>query len=152
MTRILILCTGNSCRSQMAAGFLRSFNLDLEVHSGGTHPAKSVSRGAITVMAELGIDISLSEPTSVDRYLGQSFDWVITVCDNAKESCPVFRGTVGRRLHIGFDDPAEATGTEEQILAEFRRVRDEILVRFREFSSTTLPHTHDNNRRFPSTR
>ncbi len=152
MTRILILCTGNSCRSQMAAGFLRSFNVNLEVHSAGTHPAKSVSRGAITVMAELGIDISHSVPTSVDRYLGQSFDWVITVCDNARESCPVFRGTVGRRLHIGFDDPAEATGTAEQVLAEFRRVRDEIQVRFREFCSTTLPHTHDDNRHVPPAR
>jgi arsenate reductase len=146
MTRILVLCTGNSCRSQMAAGFLRSFNVNLEVHSAGTHPAKSVSRGAITAMAELGIDISHSVPTSVDRYLGQSFDWVITVCDNARESCPVFRGTVGRHLHIGFDDPAEATGTAEQVLSEFRRVRDEIQVRFREFCSTILPHTHDDNR------
>ena len=149
MTRILILCTGNSCRSQMAAGFLRSFDVNLEVHSAGTHPAKSVSRGAITVMAELGIDISHCLPASVDRYLGQSFDYVITVCDNANESCPVFTGTVGQRLHIGFDDPAEATGTEEHILAEFRRVRDEIQARFREFYSTTLRHTDDNNRRVP---
>ena len=152
MTRILILCTGNSCRSQMAAGFLRSFDRHLDVHSAGTHPAKSVSRRAITVMAELGIDISPSVPASVDRYLGQSFDWVITVCDNARESCPAFRGTVGRRLHIGFDDPAEATGTEEHILAEFRRVRDEIQARFREFSSTTLRHTGDNNRHLPRAR
>ena len=149
MTRILILCTGNSCRSQMAAGFLRSFDVTLDVHSAGTHPAPSVSRGAVTVMKEAGINISHCVPASVDRYLGQSFDYVITVCDNAKESCPVFRGAVGQRLHIGFDDPAEATGTEEQILTEFRRVRDEILLRFRAFYSTTLPHTHDNNKRVP---
>jgi arsenate reductase len=136
----------------MAAGFLRSFDATLDVHSAGTHPAPNVSRGGVTVMKEAGIDIAHCVPASVERYLGQSFDYVITVCDNAKESCPVFRGTVGQRLHIGFDDPAEATGTEEQILTEFRRVRDEILVRFREFYSTILPHTHDDNKRVPPAR
>jgi arsenate reductase (thioredoxin) len=142
MTRILVLCTGNSCRSQMAAGFLRSFDPHLDVHSAGIQPALNVSRGAVTVMKEAGIDIGHCVPVSVDRYVGQSFDYVITVCDNAKESCPVFTREVGHRLHIGFDDPAEATGTPEQILAEFRRVRDEILVRFREFYATTVQRAH----------
>ncbi len=150
MTRILVLCTGNSCRSQMAAGFLRSFDSRLYVLSAGTHPAPSVSRGAVTVMNEAGIDISHYVPASVDRFLGQSFDYVITVCDNAKESCPVFTGTVGQRLHIGFDDPAEATGTPEQILAEFRRVRDEILVRVRAFYTNAVRCPHGTNGHFPT--
>lgn len=138
MTRILILCTGNSCRSQMAEGFLRSFDPDLEVHSAGTRPADSVHPLAVTVMKESGIDLSAAEPKSVDRFLHQTFDYVITVCDGARESCPVFSGAVTHRLHMGFDDPAAATGTREQILSEFRRIRDEISSRFHEFHSTTF--------------
>jgi arsenate reductase len=130
---VLILCTGNSCRSQMAEGFLRSFDSSLEVFSAGTKPALSVHPLAVKVMNEEWIDISRNMPKSVDEFLGRPFDYVITVCDGANESCPVFTGKVEHRLHIGFDDPAEATGTKEEILAVFRRVRDEINVRFRKF-------------------
>jgi len=130
---VLILCTGNSCRSQMAEGFLRSFDTSLEVFSAGTKPAAAVHPLAVEVMREDLVDISLNKPKSVDEYLGKAFDYVITVCDSANESCPIFTGKVEHRLHIGFDDPAEATGTKEEILAVFRRVRDEITVRFRQF-------------------
>ncbi len=133
MTKILILCTGNSCRSQMAEGFLKSFDPNLEVYSAGTAPAERVHPKAVQVMAEEGIDISKNYPKSVDQFIDQSFDYVITVCDAAKESCPVFTGNVKHRLHIGFEDPAEATGTEEEILAVFRKVRDEIKRDFRRF-------------------
>jgi arsenate reductase len=132
--RILILCTGNSCRSQMAEGFLKTFNPALEVYSAGTKAAARVHANAIRVMNEIGIDISTHHPKTVDQFLTQSFDYVITVCGNAKETCPVFIGTVTHRLHIGFDDPADATGTEEEILSEFRRVRDEIRMRFGAFN------------------
>lgn len=131
--RILILCTGNSCRSQMAEGFLKSFDKELEVYSAGTKPADKVNPRAIQVMKEIGIDISNGIPEDVNKYINQSFDYVITVCDNAKETCPVFIGKVGKQLHIGFEDPAEATGTEEEILSVFRKVRDEIKKDFYEF-------------------
>jgi arsenate reductase (thioredoxin) len=131
--RVLILCTGNSCRSQMAEGFLRSFDPILEVYSAGTRPAVCVSTRAVAVMKEIGVDISGHTPKSIDQFLSLPFDYVITVCDNAKEQCPVFTGQVRHRLHIGFDDPAEATGTEEEVLAEFRRVRDEIGDRLNRF-------------------
>jgi len=131
--RILILCTGNSCRSQMAEGLLRSFDPELEIHSAGIHPEKEVSPYAIKVMKEIGIDISGHYPKNVDLFTGGSFDFVITVCDNARESCPLFTGKVGKRLHFGFDDPADAKGTEEEILAVYRRTRDEIRRRFLEF-------------------
>jgi arsenate reductase (thioredoxin) len=130
MMRALILCTGNSCRSQMAAGFLASFDKRLDVHSAGTYPATRVHPRAIQVMKEAGVDISHSTTKSVDVYLNQQFDYVITVCDNAKESCPVFSGKVGRRLHMGFDDPSFFEGTDEQRMAEFRRVRDLIRSEF----------------------
>ncbi len=133
MTRILILCTGNSCRSQMAEGFLRSFDPALDVHSAGTHPATRVHPKAVLVMNEAGIDLSNAFPKNVDRYIDEPFDFVITVCDHAKETCPVFSGTVRHREHIGFDDPAEATGSEEEVMQVFRRVRDEIRQRFFEF-------------------
>lgn len=135
--RILILCTGNSCRSQMAEGFLKSFDANLEVHSAGTEPSGQIHPKAVQVMAEEGIDISAGYPKHVDPFLNHSFDYVITVCDNAKETCPVFTGNVTHRLHMGFDDPAEAVGTEEEILAEFRRVRDEIKREFGTFYKST---------------
>lgn len=131
--KILILCTGNSCRSQMAEGFLKSFDKNLEVYSAGTNPSNQVHPKAVQVMKEAGIDISKNYPKSVNQFLNESFDYVITVCDNAKETCPVFIGKVGKQLHIGFEDPAEATGTEEEILAVFRKVRDEIKRDFYEF-------------------
>ncbi|MGQ9643742.1 MAG: arsenate reductase ArsC [Ignavibacterium sp.] len=131
--RILILCTGNSCRSQMAEGFLKSFDSELEVYSAGTKPAEKVNPFAVKAMKEVGIDISNGIPENVDKYLKESFDYVITVCDNAKETCPVFMGTVKHRLHIGFDDPAEAVGTEEEVMPVYRRVRDEIKKEFKKF-------------------
>jgi arsenate reductase len=131
--RILILCTGNSCRSQMAEGFLKSFDPELEVYSAGTKPAEKVNPFAVKAMKEVGIDISNGVAEDVDKYLSQSFDYVITVCDNAKETCPVFMGEVKHRLHIGFDDPAEAVGTEEEVMPVYRRVRDEIKEKFYEF-------------------
>ncbi len=133
MTKILILCTGNSCRSQMAEGFLKSFDSALEVYSAGTAPSQRIHPKAVQVMAEEDIDISRGYPKLVDEFIAQAFDYVITVCDSAKETCPVFTGKVQHRLHMGFDDPAEATGTEEDILAVFRRVRDEIKRDFSKF-------------------
>ena len=109
--KILILCTGNSCRSQMAHGFLQSFDPTSQVFSAGTEPAE---------------------------YLGEAWDYVITVCGGANENCPLFTGKVGTRVHIGFDDPSHATGTPEFIVGEFRRVRDEIKARFHDFYSTHL--------------
>lgn len=131
--RILILCTGNSCRSQMSEGFLKSFDSELEVYSAGTKPAEKVNPRAVQVMNELGIDMSDSTPEDISKYIIQSFDYVITVCDNAKETCPVFIGKVKKQLHIGFEDPADAVGTEEEILAVFRKVRDEIQKDFYQF-------------------
>jgi len=131
--KILILCTGNSCRSQMAEGFLRSFDAEIEVFSAGTEPSNQVHPKAVIVMQELGIDLSGHHPQKVDEYLDDSFDFVITVCGHAKENCPIFLGDVKQHLHIGFEDPAEATGTEEEILEDFRRIRDEIRERMQAF-------------------
>lgn len=133
MKRILILCTGNSCRSQMAEGFLNSFDNRLEVFSAGTNPASHVHPKAIQVMSEIGIDLNKNYPKKVDQFVNDAFDFVITVCGNAKETCPVFIGKVGKQLHIGFEDPADATGTEEEILSEFRRIRDKIKEDFFKF-------------------
>jgi arsenate reductase len=138
MKKILILCTGNSCRSQMAEAFLRSFDAHLDVYSAGTRPAGRVHPFAVQVMKELGIDLSVHSPKNVDQFVNDSFDYVITVCDNARETCPVFTGRVGKRLHIGFDDPANAEGSEEEILNVFRRVRDQIREKMGEFYTTEL--------------
>ena len=128
--KILILCTGNSCRSQMAEGFLKSFDSRLEVYSAGTKPALHTNHNAVVVMIDMGINISKNNPKSVDLFLADPFDYVITVCGGAKESCPAFTGKVKNRLHIGFDDPAEVTGTPEKVMAVYLRVRDEIKERF----------------------
>ena len=136
--RILILCTGNSCRSQMAEGFLRQFDEHLHVHSAGTNPSDKVHPKAIRAMSEVGIDINGQEPENVDMYINDKWDYVITVCDNAKETCAVFLGKVNKQMHIGFEDPAEATGTEEEIMAIFRRVRDEIKRDFYQFYKENL--------------
>jgi arsenate reductase (thioredoxin) len=136
--KILILCTGNSCRSQMAQGFLQSFDRNLEVHSAGTFPSPVVNPSAIKVMAEAGIDISMNSPKSVHEYLDDEWDYVITVCDDANETCPVFIGKVKHRLHLGFEDPSKATGTDEFIMSEFRRVRDEIKTEFFKFYNDKL--------------
>lgn len=131
--RILILCTGNSCRSQMAEGFLRSFDSSLQVFSAGTKPAEKPNPNAVAAMKELGIDISGNQPKNVNLFTSDAFDYVITVCDGAKEICPVFTGDVKHRLHIGFDDPADAVGTADEVMAVYRRVRDEIRTRFYKF-------------------
>jgi len=128
--KVLILCTGNSCRSQMAQGFLQSFDKNIEVHSAGTEPAKQVNQTAVKVMHEAGVDISNHKPKIVDKYINDEWDYVITVCDNAKETCPVFIGKVKHRLHMGFEDPSHTKGTNDYILSEFRRVRDEIKMSF----------------------
>lgn len=131
--RILILCTGNSCRSQMAEGFLKSFAPEAEVFSAGTQPAETVHPLAVEVMKESFIDLSSQFPKLVDQFLNQHFDFVITVCGEANESCPAFTGQVGKRLHIGFSDPAKATGTPEEVLEAFRTIRDEIKNDFFKF-------------------
>jgi arsenate reductase len=136
--KILIICTGNSCRSQMAQGFLQSFDKNIEVHSAGTFPGTEVNTRAIQVMWEAGIDINTHYPKSVDRYLNDEWDFLITVCDQANESCPLFTGKVKQRLHIGFEDPSKATGSEEFIMNEFRRVRDLIKEEFRNFYKKNL--------------
>lgn len=136
--KVLILCTGNSCRSQMAHGFLQSFDASLEVCSAGTEPASQVNPKAIEVMHEAGIDISTHIPTHVNAYLDQEWDYVITVCGGANESCPAFTGSVGQRLHIGFDDPSKTTGSPEFIDSEFRRIRDEIKETFLRFYNTEI--------------
>ncbi|QYJ15911.1 Arsenate reductase [Rubrobacter xylanophilus DSM 9941] len=126
--RVLFLCTHNSARSQMAEGLLRHLGGDrFEVHSAGTE-ATRVRPEAVAVMAELGMDISGQESKTLDRYLGEPFDYVVTVCDAANEACPVFPGA-RERLHWSFTDPSQARGDEEERLAVFREVRDEIRAR-----------------------
>jgi len=131
--RVLILCTGNSARSQMAEGLLRhDGGKEYEVFSAGTRPSQ-VRPEAIQVMQEVGIDISDHRSKSVDEFEGQHFDYVITVCDNAKESCPIFPATT-KRLHWSLEDPAAVQGPEQQRLAEFRRVRDQLRICLRRFA------------------
>ena len=124
--KVLILCTGNSCRSQMAEGLLRSIDPALQVFSAGTKPEKQVNPNAILVMKEIGIDISSHHPKLVDQFINEEFDYVVTVCGNAKENCPVFTGKVHNRIHKGFEDPASASGSEEMVLDVYRKVRDQI--------------------------
>ncbi|MBP1673466.1 MAG: protein tyrosine phosphatase [Bacteroidetes bacterium] len=124
--KILILCTGNSCRSQMAHGFMKTIDSSLIVRSAGTKPEKQVNKYAVQVMSEIGIDISNHTPHFVDEYIAEPWDYVITVCDHAKEVCPVFTGNVKNRLHLGFEDPADATGTDEEKLIVYRKIRDQI--------------------------
>ncbi|MEF9924469.1 MAG: arsenate reductase ArsC [Muribaculaceae bacterium] len=131
--KVLILCTGNSCRSQMAHGFLQSFDKDITVCSAGTQATGTLNNGAVQTMAEVGIDISQNTSDSVERYLHEEWDYVITVCGEANETCPAFIGKVKHRLHIGFDDPSHAVGSAEFIKNEFCRVRDEIKLQFKEF-------------------
>lgn len=131
--RVLFLCTGNSCRSQMAEGLLRSLGGDrFEVHSAGSKPAGYVHPMAIEAMREVQLDLSGATSKSLTQFDGQSFDYVVTVCDNAKEDCPVFPA-VAKMVHWSFDDPASATGNDEQKMRVFRRVRDEIRHRVRRF-------------------
>ncbi|NBV42250.1 arsenate reductase ArsC [bacterium] len=135
--RVLILCTANSCRSQMAEGIARHLFFDrYEVFSAGVLPC-NVNQNAITVMAEIGIDISHHRSKSLNEYIGHSFDYVMTVCGNADQKCPIFPGPA-KRLHWPFEDPANACGTSEEILEEFRKVRDMIRKKFEQDWLTTL--------------
>lgn len=138
MAKVLILCTGNSCRSQMAHGFLQSFDKSLTVCSAGTEASGKLNEKAVAVMKEVGIDISQHTSDSVELYLNETWDYVITVCGGANESCPAFTGRVNERIHIGFDDPSHAVGTDEFIWSEFRRVRDEIKLAFYSFYTQNL--------------
>ena len=125
MQRVLILCTGNSARSQMAEGLLKHMAGDrFEVYSAGTEPG-SVRHEAIAVMKEIGIDISGNRSKNVNEFKGEVFDYVLTVCDNARETCPVYPGHTNR-LHQSFEDPAAVRGSEEERLSAFRRIRDQI--------------------------
>ena len=125
--KVLVLCTGNTCRSQMAHGLLESYGKDLAVYSGGVKAEPRVNPKAVLVMRELGIDISDHKPCKVDEYLDEEWDYVITVCDNADKTCPVFNGKVKHRLHMPFEDPSKVTtGTYEFQMNEYRRIRDEI--------------------------
>lgn len=134
--RVLILCTGNSARSQMAEGLLRhDAGNDFEVASAGIEPSR-VRPEAIEVMREIGIDISDHRSKPVDEFAGQDFDYVITVCDNANERCPIFPGAT-KRIHWSFDDPASVAGDNETRLNVFRRIRDEIQYRLRLFTAAT---------------
>lgn len=128
--KVLILCTGNSCRSQMAHGFLQSFDPQITVHSAGTEASGKLNEKAVQAMKEIGIDISHHTSDPVEKYLDEEWDYVITVCGGANENCPAFLGKVKKRLHIGFDDPSHANGTDAFIWSEFIRVRDEIKEAF----------------------
>jgi len=130
--KILILCTGNSCRSQMAQGFLQSFDSRMTVCSAGTAASGKLNEKAVKVMKEVGIDISHHTSDPIDNYLNDEWDYVITVCGGANEACPAFMGKVKHRLHIGFDDPSHVEGSQEYIWSEFIRVRDEIKSSFYE--------------------
>jgi arsenate reductase len=131
--RILILCTGNSCRSQMAHGFLQSFDPNITVCSAGTEASGKLNPKAVAVMKEIGIDISHHTSDPVEKYLGEEWDYVITVCGGANETCPAFIGKVKHRLHMGFDDPSQVVGTDDFIWREFIRTRNEIQEGFQKF-------------------
>jgi len=128
--KILIICTGNSARSQMAHGFLKSFDKRMNVFSAGTEPALRVNPMAIDVMKKAGIDISMHTPVNVENYITEPWDYVITVCDKANESCPLFPGKVRHRIHMGFEDPSEMKGNYVEVLNEFYRIRNEIRDEF----------------------
>jgi arsenate reductase len=117
----------------MAEGFLKYFGNELDVFSAGTHPENTVNPFAVKAMKEKGIDIRAHSPKNVDAFVNESFDYVVTVCDNAKEACPVFTGNVKYRLHIGFEDPALAKGSDEEKLEVYRKIRDEIEEEFKKF-------------------
>lgn len=136
--KILILCTGNSCRSQMAQGFLQSFDKRMQIFSAGTEPAARINPTAVKVMKEAGIDIGKNKPKNVDQYLSESWDYVITVCDDANESCPVFPGKVRNRLHMGFEDPSKVKGSYTEIMTAFYDVRNEIKDAFYELFESEL--------------
>ena len=129
---ILFLCTGNSCRSQMAEGFAHEMGLD--AYSAGTRPETRVNPFAVKVMAEIGIDIAQHTPEPISKYLDEKFDIVVTLCDNARETCPVFTGVSKHQIYHGFIDPADAAGSDGEITEVYRQVRDEIRVWVKELT------------------
>lgn len=138
MKRVLILCTGNSCRSQMAEGLWARLGAEeWESHSAGSKPSGYVHPLAVRAMKEIDLDISANRSKSVDEFNGQPFDLVVTVCGNAKDSCPVFL-SAHKVYHWPFDDPADATGTDDEKMVMFRRVRDEITTRIKAYLSGEL--------------
>ena len=136
--KILILCTGNSARSQMAHGILQNLNSELYVHSAGTNPTLRVHPMAVEVMKDLGIDISHHVPMNVEMYLTERWDYVITVCDGANESCPIFKGDVLHRVHIGFEDPAKEYASPEEERQGFLKIRDQIVLELFRFNARTF--------------
>jgi arsenate reductase len=137
MKKVLFLCTGNSCRSQMADGLINhDFAGQIEAFSAGTEP-HGLNPKAVEVMAEVGIDISANSSDHVSKYEGQNFDYVITLCGDANDKCPLFFGGV-KRSHIGFDDPPKATGSEEEVMNVYRRVRDEIRAQLGDYFRNEL--------------
>lgn len=135
--RVLFLCTGNSCRSQMADGIVNhDYAESIETFSAGTEP-QGLNPRAVEVMKEIGIDISQNSSDHISKYEDQSFDYVITLCGDANEKCPLFFGGV-QRLHMGFPDPPKATGTDEEVMAVYRGVRDDIRRQMREFFGREL--------------
>lgn len=143
MKKVLFLCTGNSCRSQMAEAYLQSLDSTMVVRSAGTNPCNVINPYAVRVMAEDGFDLSTHTTQNVTDYLPEPWDYVITVCENARETCPHFMGTVGQQLHIGFDDPAEAIGTDEEIMAIFRKIRDQIKAEIKSFYLFHIKQDHE---------
>ncbi|MAO33827.1 MAG: protein tyrosine phosphatase [Flavobacteriales bacterium] len=136
MRKVLILCTGNSCRSQMAEGLLSSFAADTKVYSAGTKPEK-VNPFAIKAMEQIGIDISENDSNHVDEYVDFDFDYVFTVCDNAKEICPVYN-RAKQVIHRSFMDPADAKGTDSEQLAVYVEVRDQLSEYFKDFAMKNI--------------
>jgi len=135
VNKILILNASNSCISQMAEGILKSFNKNFEIFSAGTEPAEEINPYAIKVMLEIGIDISMNKPKNVNEFLDKEFNYVITLCNKAKETCPEFTGKVKKYIHVEFDNPCKESGTEEEILNAFRKIRDQIKVEFFKFNA-----------------
>lgn len=122
----------------MAQGFLQSFDKRLEVSSAGTEPAQKINQNAVRVMHEAGVDISCNRPENVSKYVNDGWDYVITVCDEANETCPVFQGKVKHRLHFGFEDPSQFKGNEDELINEFRTIRDKIKITFYGFYKKSL--------------
>ena len=147
MKKILILCTGNSCRSKMAQACLQHMDAGLCVRSAGTHPTHHTHPLAVQVMNESGMPITDLQPHDVKDYVNEEWDVVITVCDHARESCPVFTGTVKQRLQISFPDPSLSKGTMEERLAVFREARDRIIQSFNDFYHQYIQDTHGHQER-----
>ncbi|MCZ6776206.1 MAG: arsenate reductase ArsC [Ignavibacteria bacterium] len=138
MKKVLIVCTGNSCRSQMAEGWVRHYSGGkIEAYSAGTRPGLSVQPLAIQVMNEKGVDISSHRPKSVDEFLSEDLDYVVTVCDNAREDCPVIAGQ-HTTMHMPFEDPSGFVGTNEERLVQFRKARDQIGTSMKRLASSIL--------------